>query len=79
MKERRNHARHHYPIGGACGRGVNYETVGDQMNNENNKLLQQETWQTQSRGTNEQEYEIYKAAAESLGWAIKTYEEWIRS
>lgn len=36
-------------------------------------------WQTRSRGSDEQEYEIYKAAAESLGWPIKSFEEWLRS
>ena len=33
--------------------------------------------QTQVRGTNEQEYEIYAACAESLGWEVKTFEEWM--
>ena len=42
--------------------------------------LQQNTfWQTQSRGTNDSEYQIYLTAAESLGWEIKTYEEWLNS
>ena len=36
-------------------------------------------WQTQTRGTNDQEYEIYKAQAESLGWEVKTYQEWLDS
>ena len=34
---------------------------------------------TQSRGTNDAEYLIYVAAAEDLGWTVKTYEEWLRS
>lgn len=34
---------------------------------------------TQSRGSNDAEYQIYVAAAEDLGWTIKTYEEWLNS
>lgn len=41
------------------------------------KLLPAYNWQTPYRGTNEAEYEIYKACAESLGWKVKTYEEWM--
>jgi hypothetical protein len=36
-------------------------------------------WQTQSRGTNDAEYQIYVAAAEALGWPVKTYDEWMQS
>ena len=36
-------------------------------------------WQTKSRGTNEDEYEIYVACAESLGWEILTFDEWMAS
>ena len=36
-------------------------------------------WQTQARGTNDSEYQIYVAAAESLGWVVKTYEQWLAS
>lgn len=36
-------------------------------------------WQTPQRGTNDQEYQIYAAAAESLGWAVKTYEQWLNT
>jgi len=43
------------------------------------KLLPRETWQTQNRGTNDAEYEIYVAAAESLGWTVKSYDEWLKS
>lgn len=32
--------------------------------------------QTRYRGSDDQEYQIYVAAAESLGWKVKTYEEW---
>ena len=36
-------------------------------------------WQTQQRGSNDSEYQIYLAAAQSLGWKAKTYEEWLAS
>jgi hypothetical protein len=36
-----------------------------------------DTWQTQARGTNDAEYQIYVAAATDLGWTIKTYDEWL--
>ena len=32
---------------------------------------------TRHRGDNESEYQIYVAAAESLGWNVKSYEEWL--
>ena len=38
-----------------------------------------EHYQTQTRGTNDAEYQIYLAAAESLGWPLKTYTEWLQS
>ena len=31
------------------------------------------------RGSNEQEYEIYVAAAEDLGWDVKTFDEWLNT
>ena len=46
---------------------------------ENTNLLPAANWQTQARGTNDAEYQIYVAAAEDLGWVVKTYEEWLRS
>lgn len=46
---------------------------------ENEKLMPADTWQTQSRGSNDNEYQIYVAAAESLGWTVKTYDEWLKS
>lgn len=46
---------------------------------ENEKLIPADTWQTQSRGSNDNEYQIYVAAAESLGWTVKTYDEWLKS
>lgn len=42
-------------------------------------LIPLDTWQTQARGTNDAEYQIYVAAAESLGWPIKSYDEWLNS
>ena len=38
-----------------------------------------DTWQTKARGTNEQEYEIYRSCAKDLGWEIKTFEEWLNT
>ena len=31
------------------------------------------------RGTNDDEYQIYVACAESLGWPVKSYDEWLAS
>jgi len=42
-------------------------------------LLPNENWQTQCQGDDDSEYQIYCAAAESLGWEIKTYDEWLNS
>lgn len=39
----------------------------------------EDIFQTQIRGTNSQEYQIYVTAAESLGWDIKTFDEWMNS
>lgn len=36
-------------------------------------------WQTRARGTNDQEYQIYVANAEALGWKVKSFDEWVRS
>lgn len=47
--------------------------------NDDNRLIPKADWQTQSRGSNSNEYDIYVAAAKSLGWPIKTYEEWLNS
>lgn len=43
------------------------------------RLLPRADWQTRARGTNDQEYQIYVANAEALGWRVKSYEEWLRS
>lgn len=45
----------------------------------NKNLEHKEFWQTQSRGSNSAEYEIYVTNAESLGWIVKTYDEWLSS
>lgn len=42
-------------------------------------LIPSADWQIQQRGTNDQEYQIYVDCAESLGWAVKSYEEWLRT
>lgn len=31
---------------------------------------------TQLRGTDDQEFQIFLACAEDLGWPLKTFEEW---
>ena len=43
------------------------------------KLETKANWQTQARGSNWDEYEIYRTNAEQLGWKIKTFEEWLKS
>lgn len=49
------------------------------------KLEQNNFWQTQARGTNDNEYEIYLSAADEKtglwldGSPVKTYEEWLNS
>ena len=51
------------------------------------KLTPNSNWQTQNRGTNDQEYQIYLAFADNgkggditrNGLPLKTYEEWINS
>lgn len=42
-------------------------------------LIPNANWQTQQRGDNDSEYQIYVAAAESLGWEVKSYDEWLNS
>lgn len=34
-------------------------------------------WQTQQRGALEDEYEVYVACTESLGWPVKSFDEWL--
>ncbi|MBR7945406.1 hypothetical protein [Burkholderia cenocepacia] len=43
------------------------------------RLIPRKIWQCQVRGTNDQEYAIYATNAESLGWPVKTYEQWLAS
>lgn len=43
------------------------------------RLMPRGTWQTQQRGTNDAEYAIYRDNAQTLGWTVKTYEEWLSS
>ena len=38
-----------------------------------------ECLETTIRGTSEQEYEIYRSAAEDLGWTVKTFDQWLSS
>ena len=45
----------------------------------NDTLIPNANWQTQQRGDNDSEYQIYVAAAESLGWEVKSYDEWLNS
>lgn len=45
------------------------------MANQNSKLPQA----TQHQGSLHDRYEIYRANAESLGWPVKTFEEWLDS
>lgn len=42
-------------------------------------MTENEHWQTQQRGTLEDEYNTYVANALSMGWAVKTFEEWLES
>jgi hypothetical protein len=44
-----------------------------------NDLENQLMLQHPVRGRMEQEYEIYVAAAEDLGWDVKTFDEWLDS
>ena len=49
------------------------------MDPNNQKLETKENYQTQSRGSNDDEYQIYVICAQSLGWKFKTYDEWLNS
>lgn len=53
---------------------------------ENDKLLPAYNWQTQARGSNDNEYQIYLACADdgkgndmTNGKPLKTYDEWLNS
>ena len=49
------------------------------------QLTSNEFWQTQARGSNSEEYEIYLSAADKQtglwldGKPVKTYDEWLNS
>lgn len=43
------------------------------------KLETRDGYQTKSRGSNDQEYEIYSHMAELMGWPVKSYDEWLAS
>lgn len=55
------------------------------MKTQDEKLIPRETFQTKTRGTNEDEYQIYLACADDGaggditrgGAPLKTFEEWI--
>ena len=50
------------------------------MNNDTDKNLERpEFWQTQDRGSNDDEYQIYVACMRGTTEYIKTYEEWLTS
>lgn len=57
------------------------------MNDYNGKLEVLETWQTQARGDNDSEYQIYLACADDgkggditrNGAPLKSYDEWLSS
>ena len=44
-----------------------------------NNLQYNEFWQTQVRGSNDNEYEIYVSCMKGSGERIKTYQEWLDS
>jgi hypothetical protein len=57
------------------------------MMQNNDKLLPSDTWQTECRGSNDQEYQTYLACADDgkggditrNGAPLKNYDEWINS
>ena len=46
---------------------------------DDSRLMPNANWQTQQRGANDAEYEIYAECAKSLGWTVKSYAEWLDS
>lgn len=44
---------------------------------ENEMLIPNANWQVPQRGSNDAEYAIYVACAESLGWVVRSYDEWL--
>lgn len=68
-----------FPISGIMG---NIKAGGMHMNqdrSDSNQELREatENCQTALRGTNDDEYQNYVAAAQSLGWDVKSYDEWL--
>jgi len=51
----------------------------NEMEIETTRLEVREGFQTKVRGTNDQEYEIYRHNAKALGWHVKSYDEWLAS
>ncbi|WP_156820945.1 hypothetical protein [Thioalkalivibrio sp. K90mix] len=50
------------------------------MNQQSDPLMRpREGWQTRHRGDQREEYEIYRASAEQLGWPVKSFDEWLGS
>ena len=49
------------------------------MSHENELIEQIYNCRTKLRGSHEQEYQNYAECAKSLGWKVKTYEEWLNS
>ena len=60
---------------------------GNNRMSDNNKLLPNANWQTQQRGSNNDEYQIYLSCADNGnggditngGKPLKTYDEWLAS
>lgn len=46
---------------------------------DDDRLVPAANWQTPVRGSNEQEYEIYREQALALGWPVKTFDQWLAS
>lgn len=47
--------------------------------NDDSRLIPYDDWQTQQRGTLNDEYQIYRAFAEDLGWPVKSFDDWLNS
>lgn len=57
-------------------------TLTDGMGRKQGKNVRLEAradWQTRARGDNSSEYDIYVINAQALGWAVKSFEEWLNS
>jgi hypothetical protein len=59
---------------------INYGSLTVMENDQVCKEMRQtQFWQTRTRGTNEDEYDIYAAVMEQTGEYCKTYDEWMNS